>query len=206
MTRVYALFAAAAVLLGLAAGWFVVLHNARADPFEDCRHSAVAGGTASIGGPFTLTDGSGRQVTDADVITGPTLVYFGYSFCPDFCPTDLSRNALAAQALAEKGTSVGQVFISIDPARDTPPVVKDFTTAIDPKLMGLTGTPEQVATAAHAYKVYYHKNGDDPQYYLMDHSTFTYLMAPKVGFLEYYPSDMSPDDMAKSVSCFAAKL
>lgn len=205
MTRAIA-FAATAVLLvllGVAGYLFWAPHGA--DRFADCRKGQVAG-EATIGGPFSLVDGSGRRVTDADVITRPTLVYFGYSFCPDFCPTDLSRNALAAEMLAGKGITVGQVFISIDPARDTPEVVNDFTTAIHPELVGLTGTEAEVAAAARAYRVYYRKAGDDPDYYMMDHSTFTYLMAPKVGFLDFYGSDVKPDDLAAAVACFARKL
>ena len=206
MTRVYALLASAAVLVGLAIGTVYAMRSASADRFADCRKGAVVGGAATIGGPFALTDGTGQRVTDAQAITGPTLVYFGYSFCPDVCPMDLSRNALAAASLAERGTKVGQVFITIDPARDTAQVVKDFTAAIDPTLVGLTGTPEEIAVAAKAYKVYYRKADDDPNYYLMDHSTFTYLMAPGEGFLEFYPSEMSADDVASSVACFAAEL
>ena len=206
MTRVYAILASVLVLVGLAAGTFFAMQSARADRFADCRDGQVAGGAATIGGPFALTDGAGERVTDAQAITGPTLVYFGYSYCPAIGPMDLSRNALAAAALAERGTRVGQVFISIDPERDTPPVIRDFTAAIDPALVGLTGTPEEIATAAKEYRVYYRKADDDPKYYLMEHSTFTYLMAPGQGFLEFYPSDMSPDDVAKSVSCFAAEL
>ena len=152
----------------------------------------MAGGAATIGGPFALTDGAGRRVTDAEAITGPTLVYFGYTFCPDVCPMDLSRNALAAAELAERGTKVGQVFITIDPARDTPEVVRDFAAAIDPGLVGLTGTAEEVAAAAAAYKVYYRKSGDDPDYYLMDHSTFTYLMAPGDGVPRVLPLGGDP--------------
>ena len=135
-------------------------------------------------------------MTDAQAITRPTLVYFGYTFCPDFCPTDLSRNALAAEALAGRGIDVGQVFISIDPARDTPEIVRDFAAAIDPGLLGLTGTPEQVDAAARAYRVYYRKAGDDP-YYLMEHTTFTYLMAPGARFLDFYRSEATPEAVAE---------
>jgi protein SCO1 len=206
MTRIAALFAAAVVLLGLAAGWYYATLGAAADPFADCHTGRVAGGAAEIGGPFTLTDGDGAQVTDSQVITGPTLVYFGYSFCPDVCPMDLSRNALAAKELGERGIETGQVFVTIDPERDTPAVLRDYTEAIDPDLVGLTGTPDEIATAAKAYKVYYRKNGDDPDYYLMDHSSFTYLMAPDVGFLEFYPSDAAPQAIADSVACYAAEL
>jgi protein SCO1/2 len=206
MTRVSAILAAVAVVVGLSVGGWFAMRQSSADRFADCRASQVAGGVAAIGGPFALTDGEGRRVTDAEAIAGPTLVYFGYSFCPDVCPLDLSRNALAAAELAERGTEVGQVFISIDPDRDTPEVVGDFAAAIDPGLMGLTGTADEIATAAGAYKVYYRRNGDDPDYYLMDHSTFTYLMAPGVGFLEVYRSEASPEEVANSVQCFAAKL
>jgi protein SCO1/2 len=206
MTRLSAILAALAVVAGLAVGGWFALRPSSADPFAPCRTAAVAGGAATIGGPFTLVDGDGRQVTDAEAITGPTLVYFGYSFCPDVCPIDLSRNALAAAELADKGTKVGQVFITIDPARDTPETVKDFASAIDPGILGLTGTDEQIAEAAAAYKVYYRKNGDDPEYYLMDHSTFTYLVAPGTGFLEFYRSEQTPEAVADSVACYAARL
>jgi protein SCO1/2 len=206
MTRIFALATTAAVIVGLAVGGVVALRGTPADPFADCRRTSVAGGTAAIGGPFALTDASGRQVTDAEAITGPTLVYFGYAFCPDICPTDLSRNALAAEAAGERGVEVGQVFVSIDPERDTPEVIGDFAGSIDPKLLGLTGSPEAVKAAADQYRVFFRKAGDDPEFYLMDHSTFTYLMAPEVGFLEFYPSDMTPEELAESVSCFAAGL
>jgi protein SCO1/2 len=203
MTRVFALLAAAAVIVGLAIGGFIALRGG-GDRFADCRDGAV-GGTAAIGGPFALTDAAGGRVTDVEAIVKPTLVYFGYTFCPDFCPTDLSRNALAAENLAERGIDVGQVFITIDPERDTRNVVREYTAAIDPDLLGLTGTPEEIAAAAAAYKVYYRKAGED-EYYMMDHSTFTYLMAPGVGFLDVYRSDASPEAVADSVACFAARL
>lgn len=201
MTRAIVFLAAATVLLGVAAGFWVMTGRS-GDPFADCRRGAVAAGAASIGGPFTLVDESGATVTDAEAITAPTLVYFGYTFCPDFCPTDLSRNALAADLLAERGMDVGQVFISIDPGRDTPEVVGDFAAAIHPDLIGLTGSPEQVAAAANAYRVYFRQADDDPDYYLMDHSTFTYLVDPGQGFLEFFPSDAAPEEIAESAACF----
>lgn len=205
LTRVIALFALAAAILGLAAGAYLVLARGD-DRFASCRRTQVAGGAAAIGGPFALTAGDGRQVTEADVITRPTLVYFGYSFCPDFCPTDLARNAQAADILAEQGIEVGQAFVTIDPARDTPEVVADFSAAIHPDLVGLTGTAAEVDAAADVYRVYYRRADDDPEFYLMDHSTFTYLMAPGVGFLEFFGSEVSPDDLAEATACFAARV
>jgi protein SCO1/2 len=205
-TRVSAIAACVLVVLGLGVSAFLVMQRANADPFADCRRGAVAGGAASIGGPFKLETAAGTEVTEADVIRGPTLVYFGYSFCPDICPTDLSRNSIATADLADQGVKIEQVFVSIDPDRDTPEVVGDFTKQIDPAIIGLTGTPDEIAAAAKAYKVFYRKAGDDPPNYLMDHSTVTSPVAPKTGFLEFYTSDTSPEDVASSVSCFARKL
>jgi len=204
-TRTYAITAAAVAVVGLAAAGYAVM-RAPGDAFADCRRGAVAGGAAAIGGPFALTAADGRRVTDAEAITRPSLVYFGYGFCPDICPTDLSRNALAAAMLNERGIDVGQIFVSIDPARDTPEAIGDFTAAIDPALVGLTGSEADVAAAAKAYKVFYRKAGDDPELYLMDHSTFTYLMAPGVGFLEFFGSDATPEAIADSVACFSERL
>jgi protein SCO1/2 len=205
-TRAYALLAGGVAVVGLGAmAYFALAPRSVADPYADCRRSQVAGGAATIGGPFTLVNGAGAPETDKEAITGPTLVYFGYTFCPDICPTDLSRNALAADEVAGKGLRVGQVFISIDPERDTPEVVRDYASSIHPDLVGLTGSPEQVSEAAREYKVYYRRAGDDPSNYLMDHSTFTYLVAPGGEFLEFYPSDASPEAVAESVACFAAK-
>jgi protein SCO1/2 len=206
LTRVYAILAATAAVIGLVIGGVMALRGGGGDDFADCRRGQVAGGAASIGGPFALTDATGARVTEAEAITGPTLVYFGYGFCPDVCPTDLARNAVAADMLAERGVEVGQVFITVDPARDTPETIGDFVQAIHPELTGLTGTDEEIAAAAAAYKVFYRKAGDDPDYYLMDHSTFTYLMAPERGFLEFFGSDVPAEAMADSVACFAEKL
>jgi protein SCO1/2 len=171
------------------------------DQFAQCRAGAVGGG--AIGGPFTLTDENGKTVTDKDVITGPTLVYFGYTFCPDVCPLDAARNAEAVDILESDGKIVTPVFISFDPERDTPEVLRDFTDAMHPRMIGLTGTPDQVKAASAAYKTFYQKQVDgDPKYYLMDHSTFSYLMMPEVGFVDFFDRDISAANMAKKLGCF----
>lgn len=206
MTRAIAFFAAAAVMLGLAAGFFFVMRGAESDAFADCRRSQVAGGAATLGGPFTLTNGAGERVTDAEVVIKPTLIYFGYTFCPDFCPMDLARNAAAADLLAERDLDVGQVFITTDPERDTPEIVSEYAASVHPEAIGLGGSPEDVSAAADAYRVYSRKSGDDPEFYLMDHSTFTYLAAPGHPILEFYPSDASAEEVADSVACYAAAL
>lgn len=211
MTRLAAILAALAVVVGLAA--LVLLGPAAGllglrgdDPFADCLGGAVADGSARIGGPFALAGRGGATVTEAEAITRPTLLYFGYAFCPDICPTDLARNALAADILAERGLDVGLVFVSIDPARDTPDLAADYAAAIHPDMIGLSGAPEQVAAAARSYRVYFRKAGEDPEFYLMDHSTFTYLAAPGHPFLEFFPSDATPEAVADGVACFAERL
>ncbi len=176
---------------------------APADRFAACRQGAVSGGMGTIGGPFTLVDGSGATVTDADVITEPSLIYFGYSFCPDICPVDNARNAAAVDILQEDaGIAATPVFITIDPARDTPEVMADYSDNMHPKMVGLTGSDAQIADAAKTYATFYQRSGDDPEYYLMDHQTFTYLVLPEAGTVEFFRRDASPEDVAQRTACF----
>ncbi len=202
MSKLYAGLAAGAVVAVVGGSIAYTYLASPDDPFAECRAAAVSGGAGAIGGPFTLVSEAGTTVTEADVITKPSLVYFGYTFCPDVCPFDTVRNADAADLLKERGYDVGQVFISVDPDRDTPERVAEFTDYIHPDLIGLTGTPEQVRAASQAYKTYYRKQDGDDEFYLVDHSTFTYLVLPEEGFLEFYRRDISPEDMADSVACF----
>jgi len=204
-TELYAI-SAAVVLAGLLGSTLWLSTRGPEDPFADCRESAVAGGIGSIGGPFTLIDEAGAQVTDQDVFTKPSLLYFGYTFCPDVCPLDNTRNAEAIDVLDSMGYDVKPVFISIDPERDRPEVLAEFTDYLHPEMLGLTGSPEQVKAASQAYKTYYKKqDSDDDEYYLMDHSTFTYLVLPETGFVEFFRRDVTPEDMAKRAACFIDK-
>ncbi|MGP6088622.1 SCO family protein [Antarctobacter jejuensis] len=198
-----AAIAAFAALVGLMGGvWYVTQRPSGDDRFAQCRQGVVAGGSDQIGGPFTLVNGAGETVTDQDVITEPTLVYFGYTYCPDVCPFDTARNADAVDLLAERGMSTTPVFISIDPERDTPEVVGEFSELIHDKMIGLTGSAEQVKAASLAYRTYYKKQEGDPEYYLVDHSTFTYLVLPEHGFVEYFRREVTPEQMADRVACF----
>lgn len=194
--------AAGLAMLGLVgASILYVTQSGAEDQFAQCRGGAVGGG--AIGGPFTLIDENGKTVTEKEVITGPTLVYFGYTFCPDVCPLDAARNAEAVDILESKGKTVTPVFISFDPERDTPEVLRNFTDMLHPRMLGLTGTPDQIKTASAAYKTYFKKqDGGDPQYYLIDHSTFTYLMMPEIGFVDFFNRDVSAKDMASKLECF----
>lgn len=202
MLRLAAISASVAVVALLGVTAYVTMTAGSDDPFEQCRTGAVAGG-ATIGGPFTLVNSLGETVTDADVITEPSLIYFGYTFCPDICPFDSARNSEAVDLLAERGISTTPVFITIDPERDTPEIVGEFAYNNHEKMIGLTGSPEQIKAASQAYRTYYKAQPAEDEYYLVDHSTFTYLVLPETGFVEFFRREVTPEQMAESVACFA---
>lgn len=198
-TSTLAVAAAAVALAGVAGMALAPLWSGQ-DAFADCRDGQVAGGY--IGGPFTLVDAQGEEVTDAEVMTKPSVLYFGFATCPDVCPLDLARNAQAVDLLEERGIEATPVFVTIDPERDTPEVVGAYADAFHPRMVGLTGSPEQVDAAARAYRVYYAKQGDDPETYLMDHSSFSYLVLPEHGFVDFVNRDEPPEVVADRLQCF----
>lgn len=201
MIRNIAIAAVAAIVALLGITWFMT--RGQQDEFAQCRGSVIGTGASSIGGPFEGVDENGNAVTDADIITKPTLLYFGYTFCPDVCPLDNARNAEALDLLQSRGYDAQMAFYSIDPERDLPERLKDFTDFLHPDMVGITGTLDQLKAASQAYKTYYRKEVDgDPEYYLVDHSTFTYLVLPDHGFLEFFKRDDTPEDMAERVGCF----
>jgi cytochrome oxidase Cu insertion factor (SCO1/SenC/PrrC family) len=157
--------------------------------------------TTSIGGPFTLVDQNGRTVTDQDFRGKWMLVYFGYTFCPDVCPTALGRNASAIDLLGEKAEKIVPVLITVDPARDTPQALKDYVAAFHPRMVGLSGSQEQITTVAREYRVYFGKvPGNDPDSYLMDHTSFSYLIAPDGHFVQFFRDKLSPEEVADSLN------
>lgn len=171
-------------------------------PETDCGAGVALG--ADIGGPFELVTAQGATVTEAEVLDKPSLVYFGYTFCPDVCPFDLARNALAVDLLEDAGHEVGLVFVTIDPARDTPEVLADYVQDMHPRMTALTGSAEQVDAAARAYRVYYAKGTGEGEFYLMDHSTFTYLMVPGQGLATYFKRDDTAEAIAETTACLIA--
>ena len=206
MTKYYAWAAVVAVVLLIVGMVFLTMGGwGSDDKYAQCRSTKVAGGAGAIGGPFTLVDENGKTVTDKDVIDQPSLLYFGYTFCPDVCPLDNARNAEAIELLEQNGKIVQPVFISIDPDRDTPELLRDFTDVLHPRMLGLTGTPEQVKAASQAYRTYFKKNepeeGDD-DYYLVDHSTMSYLVFPGEGTVEIFNRNVAPEAMASQIGCF----
>jgi protein SCO1 len=132
-----------------------------------------------IGGPFTLVDDTGAQVTDAVLKGKSTLMYFGYTFCPEVCPTTLTDLTQWMQLLGSDADKLNYVFVTVDPERDTPKVMHDYVSAFDPRIRGFTGTPLQIANVASEYRVYYKRIPTSDGGYVMDHSSVLYLMDAK---------------------------
>jgi protein SCO1 len=187
-TFVYAVVGMLVAVLLLGAGGFLWM-------------TGNAGGP-SIGGPFTLESSAGKTVTDRDFRGKYMLVYFGYTYCPDVCPTTLNAVAAALDKLGPKAMQLRPIFITVDPERDTPDVMKQYTGAFGPDLIGLTGTPDQIAKVAKEYRVYYakHVTGAGPNDYSMDHSSIIYLMGPDGNFIAPIRADQSGDEMAAAIS------
>ena len=155
---------------------------------------------AAIGGPFTLSDKNGKEVRWQDFDGKYRIVYFGYSFCPDVCPLDVAMMMQGftrfEKAEPKLAAQVQPIFITIDPARDTPAVVGEFAAAFSPRLLGLTGTPAQVDVAAKAFRAYYAKGQQSAGGYLMDHSRMIYLMGRKGEPIAMLPTDKDADAVA----------
>ena len=189
-------------LLGLAVGAAFVLSACSAGT-TPAQEPPLAG--ADIGGDFTLTDKNGETVRWSDFDGRYRIVYFGFAYCPDICPTDMQRTAQGLAAFAkqepELAANIQPIFITIDPERDTPEVVGEFASAFSDDLLGLTGTPEQIADAASKFRVFYAR-GEDSEAggYLMDHSRIVYLFGPEGEPLATLPADKNADAVAQELA------
>jgi protein SCO1/2 len=156
----------------------------------------------TVGGPFSLIDGDGQRVTDKTWRGKYMLIYFGYTFCPDVCPTTLTSVAEALDQLGSRADRIQPLFITIDPKRDTQAVVKQYAAAFGPRIIGLTGSAEEIAAAAKAYRVYYaeHRTGAGPDDYSMDHSSVLYLMGPDGRFLAPVRADQTGPELAAALT------
>ena len=187
------LVVAAAFLAGLVLCFGVIL-------IVSGRVSApVAQQVAAIGGPFELVDQNGRTVTERDLKGRPFLVFFGFTRCPDICPTTLFEVSEIMRALGKDADRVGALFITVDPERDTPAALKDYLSSFDPHLAGLTGEPAAVAAVAKAYRVYFKKVPLDQGGYTMDHTAIVYLMDKDGRFV-------SPFNLKRTTEAAAADL
>lgn len=166
----------------------------------------ASNGQAAIGGAFTLVDQDGRTVTEKDFRGKYMLIYFGYTFCPDVCPTSLQAMGQALDLLPpDKAAKVTPVFITVDPERDSPDLLKSYVPNFHPRLIGLTGSTGQIEAASKAFKVYARKaEQKDGAPYLMDHSSILYLMGPDGRFVTHFSHGATPqaiaDGLAKAVS------
>ncbi len=153
-------------------------------------------GTPLIGGPFSLVDTSGRRVTDRDFRGKLMLVFFGYTHCPDVCPTELQTMSEVMDKLGPAADKVAPVFISVDPKRDTPEVLADYMKNFSTRITGLTGNQNDIASAAKAYRVYYRKAGESGEGdYTVDHSAFVYLMDGEGRYLTHFSFNSTPEAM-----------
>jgi len=194
MPRCCLAVAAAALVLAAAA------LGARAQESDPARAARLMDdlmwGRGHVGGPFTLIDQDGRQRTDTDFRGKFLLVFFGYTTCPDICPTELMQIGLAIDKLGAAGDEVQPLFISVDPERDTPAVLAPYVAQFHPRLIGLTGTAAQIRAVADAYKAYYAKfMPPDGAVYLIDHTGFVYLMGRSGQYLGFFPPGTSADRM-----------
>lgn len=160
-----------------------------------------AAAPVTVGGPFTLTAPDGTAVTDLTYRGKWLLVFFGFTFCPNTCPTTLIEIATTLEKLGADAERLQAIFITVDPARDTPSVLAAYTGSFDSRIVGLSGTDTQIADVAKAYGAYYaaHRTGTDADDYVMDHGTYIYLMNPQGNFVRAFDADTGSEHIAKSV-------
>lgn len=182
------------------ATWIVWRNISDAEPTASNRVSGTTTTTVNIGGPFSLVDHRGQRVSDASFRGRYMLIYFGYGYCPDVCPTELATMGSALDELAGQAAAIQPMFITIDPARDTPAFLADYVAQFHPRLIGLSGTADETAQAAKAYRVFYAraKSGDTDDY-LMDHSSFVYFMGPDGRYLTLFRRGANAKDMAAQI-------
>jgi protein SCO1/2 len=205
MHKFYAILVLVAIAISLITiTVYVLIFKNEMNIFAECRGGQVAG---NIGGSFSLINQDGLVVTDIDVIKEPSLLYFGYTFCPDICPLDTYRNVEAVRILDKKGFSVTPIFVTFDSQRDTTEVLKEFSDFMHPKMIALTGSVEQIKKITKKYRVYYKKqNNEDQQNYLIDHTAFTYLVLPEIGFVDFFRRELTAEQLADKVACFMRKI
>ena len=161
---------------------------------------SAAAGSASIGGELPPVDHTGRR-RNGPVSDSPLLVYFGYTYCPDICPMDVLRMSRAAYALDDAGIEVTPVFVTIDPNRDQPELLAEFVEALHPRMIALTGSEDEIAEAAEDWRIYYRRGEGEDEFYLMDHSTITYLADNDGQYLAHFTREASVQHMVDSVAC-----
>jgi len=177
-----------------------VAANEAAEPSPTELIEGLISGRAPVGGPFELTDQTGRRRTDADFRGKLVVLYFGYTYCPDVCPTELQSISLAVDELGVAAESVQPLFITVDPERDTPARLADFVSSFHPRLIGLTGSLADIRKTAIAYRTFFVKNNaSTPGDYSVDHTGFIYLVGKDGRYLGFLPPGSTPDAIADAI-------
>ena len=190
-SRTFALLAVAAAVVAVIVG---VLAALRLTGSLETR-------AALIGGPFALQDGAGNTISDQTLRGRPFLVYFGYTHCPDVCPTELARISDILTQMGDK--SFPALFITVDPQRDTPKTMQDYVSSFNSRIIGLSGSPQAIAAAEKAYRVFARKGQSQPDGdYSMDHSSIVYLMDKSGAFVEAFNVERPPEEAAKDLERF----
>lgn len=186
----------AAFAVGAFAALALLMHGGPRAP------SVVTSGKALVGGPFSLLDHTGRRVTDADFRGRFMLVFFGFTHCPDVCPAELQVMTAALEKLGDRADKVVPIFVTVDPERDTVEAMASYVAHFHPRLVGLTGTPDEIAAVARAYRVYHAKVKDEGSAagYTMDHSAIVYLMDEKGEYAAHFTYGVDPDTMAEGIA------
>lgn len=193
----YGVAAFVAVILGVALSVWIY----GADDAREAMQGGESSGQAAIGGPFSSTDEDGAP-RDQTMLEGRySLVYFGFTHCPDFCPLELANLAAAKDLLEARGVTPQILFVTIDPARDTPEMLKAYVDYFDPDIIGLSGTAAQTEAMARRYRVFYQRvdDPDRPGEYTMDHTTIVYLMGPDGQYLTHFSAHTDPQIIAEAV-------
>jgi len=161
----------------------------------------IGSGTALVGGSFTLTNQDGKRVTDQDFRGKYMLIFFGYTYCPDVCPSELQVMSAALDQMGPEADRIQPIFITIDPARDTPDTLKVYVSNFSPRMVGLTGSDEDIAAVAKSYRIYYAKakGTENQKDYLMDHSTILYLMGPDGKFVKHFTYGTEAKTLAEAL-------
>ncbi|MFL4999107.1 MAG: SCO family protein [Xanthobacteraceae bacterium] len=188
--------AAATLLLG---GGMTVAADA-GEPSAEELVQALLSGKAPVGGPFDLVDHTGQRRTDADFRGKLVLIYFGFTRCPDACPTELLAISLALDKLGRAADAVQPLFITVDPERDMPAVLADYVASFHPRLVGLTGEPASIKTLAHAYKTFFARSaGGSAGNYSIDHTGFIYVVGPEGRYRGFLPPQLAPEQIADAI-------
>jgi protein SCO1/2 len=174
--------------------------NETAEPSATELIEGLLSGRAPVGGPFELTDQTGHRRTDADFQGKLVVIYFGYTYCPDVCPTELQSISLALDKLGAAAETIQPLFITVDPGRDTPARLADFVSSFHPRLIGLTGSLAEIRKTANAYRTFFAKNGvTTPDDYSVDHTGFIYLLGKDGRYLGFLPPGLAPDAIADAI-------